>query len=110
VRERREIICKPLHGLTGPKIRIWCTRKIFQNKELSGDSASAGGFWLTDDAGTIEEELLRMIVRLAAELLCKQWTVDSAAGWGSWFPHLKNKMWANHNYGWSSVGHLPSSR
>jgi hypothetical protein len=35
-----------------------------------------------------------MIVRLAAELLCKQWTVDSAAGWGSWFPHLKNKIWA----------------
>ena len=52
--ENKEVICK-----------------IFQDKELRDDLASAGGFWLTGGAGTIGEKLLRMIVRRAGKILCK---------------------------------------
>jgi hypothetical protein len=45
--------------------------KIFQDKELRDDMASAGVFWLTGGAGAIGEKHLRMIVRRAGKILCK---------------------------------------
>jgi hypothetical protein len=50
--------------------RLTC--KIFQDKELGDVSASAGGFWLTDCAGTTGKMLLKTIVRLAGEIMCKR--------------------------------------
>jgi hypothetical protein len=75
------------------------TSKIVQDKELRVVSASAGGFWLKKDAGTMGEKLTEMIVQQSGEIICKplRWGQRPSAkrAGGRSLPYLKVEMCAN---------------